>query len=100
MKLATDENAATGGSASSEEAGALALNWRGASRHTYCLSAAELRHLHSLRGLRELEIESSFDEQMQADCDELTVLRPPSAALPLLRSFSFSSRRFQAESAY
>jgi hypothetical protein len=57
--------------------------------HCRRLPVAELRHLHSLRGLLKLEIGASFDEQMDPDCDELMALRPPSAALPLLQSFSF-----------
>jgi hypothetical protein len=60
--------------------------------HCAQLPVADLRHLHSLRGLRELDIEGSFDEKTGADCDELMALRPPSAALPLLRHFTSFSR--------
>jgi hypothetical protein len=55
------------------------------------LPVAELRHVHSLRGLRELQIRTSFEEIMDPECDALAVLRPPSAALPLLRSFAFQA---------
>jgi hypothetical protein len=62
---------------------------------SYCtkLPVAELRHVHSLLGLRELDICRSFVEPMDPDCDELMALRPPSAALPLLESFSFTPPR-------
>jgi len=64
------------------------------------LPLAELRHLHSLRGLRELSLHYSFNERMEADCDCLTALRLPSAALPLLESFTFGARDFEAESVF
>ena len=61
------------------------------------LPVAELRHVHSLLGLRELGIHDSFDEQMDPDCDELTALRPPSAALPLLESFTYYPHSFETD---
>jgi hypothetical protein len=69
---------------------------------SYCtrLPLAELRHLHELHGLRELSIDDSFNERVDPDCEALEALRPPSAALPLLRSFTFLPRIFEAEADY
>jgi len=53
------------------------------------LPVAELRHVHSLRGLRELSLHDSFAERLDPNCESLMALRPPSAALPLLESFSY-----------
>jgi hypothetical protein len=53
------------------------------------LPVAELCHVHSLRGLRELFIFGSFDESLAPECAALVALRPPSAALPRLESFSY-----------
>ena len=66
----------------------------------YCtqLPAAELRHLHSLRNLRELDIYQSFSERIDPDCEWLTALQPPSTVLPLLQSFTYSARGFEAGS--
>ena len=55
------------------------------------LPLSELRHVHSLFGLRELDIFRSFDEPMDPHCAALAALRPPSAALPLLRSFTYTT---------
>ena len=48
-----------------------------------------MRHLYSLRVLHELSLHYSFNEEMEADCAALMALRSPSAALPLLESFSY-----------
>ena len=60
------------------------------------LPVAELRHVHSLLGLRELAIDASFVEHVEPDFDALAALRPPSAVLPLLRSFVHDPRSFTA----
>ena len=60
------------------------------------LPVAELRHVHSLLGLREMDIFGSFDEPMDPDCAALAALRPPSAALPLLESFTYTPPRIMS----
>ena len=58
----------------------------------YCrrLPPAELRHAHSLRGLRSLELRLSLTAPLGDD--ELALLAPPSAALPRLEEFKFTPR--------
>jgi len=63
---------------------------------SYCsqLPVGELRHLHELRGLRELLIYGLCDEKMEPGCHELMALP---AALPLLESFTYLPRIFEFE---
>ena len=56
----------------------------------YCrrLQPAELRHVHSLRGLRSLELRLSLTAPLDADGQR--PYTPPSILLPQLRAFSYS----------
>ena len=53
--------------------------------HCRWLPPAELRHVHSLRGLKTLKLFSAFAEPLDDDAQSL--LKPPSAVMPLLEDF-------------
>ena len=56
-------------------------------QHCHWLPVAELRHVHGLRGLKQLTLCQSFAAPL--DEDSRSQLTPPSAVLPLLAEFNY-----------